>query len=73
MVRKNERKRRERGDRQQPHQVMDGGPAPDGMQIHTAPKAIAKRMTIHAARRDDAAEERGFVVVTQEPEMIELS
>ena len=40
----------------QPHQVIDGGPAPDGMQIHTAPKAIAKRKKIRAPSRRGSVE-----------------
>ena len=53
--------------------MIDGRPAPDGMQIHTAPKAIAKRKKIRAGARDDVALLRGSVDLAQEPDEITLS
>ena len=67
-VRRRRRRGRTRGEeeksarrrRQQPHQVIDGRPAPDGrwgMQIHTTPKAIeAKRKKKRARSRGAAVE-----------------
>ena len=33
--------------------MIDGWPAPDGMQIHTAPKAIAKRKKINTEMQEN--------------------